>query len=267
MGTIGDTLREARMRQQIDISEVEEHTKIRAKYLRALENEEFGLLPGTTFVRSFLRTYAEYLGLDPHLLVEEFRAQHELPQQGPEIQFAPGSPRRPRREPRPERRSPRPGAVVAAIVVVVIGFLLVLGLTGGEDGDDDGSSRRAGTTEEADRSEAEEREARERRRAEERRRREREAARRRVKLRVDPLGQPTYVCVDDGAGEVLFEGAITEPETFRGRRLRLNLGRRAAKVRLNDDRVAIEPGATPIALDFEAGEEAREIVDEPSPCA
>ena len=45
-----------------------ESTKIRAKYLRALENEEFGLLPGPTFVQTFLRTYADYLGRDAQLL-------------------------------------------------------------------------------------------------------------------------------------------------------------------------------------------------------
>ena len=58
------------MRQKIDIAEVEAATKIRAKYLRALENDEFGLLPGSTFVKTFLRTYAEYLGLDATLLVK-----------------------------------------------------------------------------------------------------------------------------------------------------------------------------------------------------
>ena len=70
MGEVGDTLRERRMALKVDVHEVEEATKIRAKYLRALENEEFGLLPGPTFVKTFLRTYAELLGLDPHLLVE-----------------------------------------------------------------------------------------------------------------------------------------------------------------------------------------------------
>src|SRR5918998_6633206 len=76
---IGERLREARMRQKVDIAEVERSTKIRAKYLRALENEEWGLLPGSTFVKTFLRTYAEALGLDAHLLVEEYRAHHEAP--------------------------------------------------------------------------------------------------------------------------------------------------------------------------------------------
>ena len=99
MATIGETLREARMRQRLDIADVEASTKIRAKYLRALENEEFSMLPGPTFVKTFLRTYSEALGLDPHLLVEEYRATYEggdepeaLRPLGP-----PGSPRERRR--------------------------------------------------------------------------------------------------------------------------------------------------------------------------
>src|SRR4051794_35793217 len=83
MPGIGDTLREARMRQGLDIADVETKTKIRAKYLRALENEEFSMLPGATFVRTFLRTYAEQLGLDPHRLVEEYRASYE-PREDPD---------------------------------------------------------------------------------------------------------------------------------------------------------------------------------------
>src|SRR3954471_24349866 len=77
MPSIGETLREARMRQRLDIADVEQRTKIRAKYLRALENEEFGMLPGPTFVKTFLRTYAEMLGLDPHTSLEEYRTNYE----------------------------------------------------------------------------------------------------------------------------------------------------------------------------------------------
>jgi hypothetical protein len=79
MPEIGATLREARMRARIDVSEIEAKTKIRAKYLRALENEEWGLLPGPTFVKSFLRTYAQALELDDKALVEEYRRHHERP--------------------------------------------------------------------------------------------------------------------------------------------------------------------------------------------
>src|SRR5689334_13467446 len=79
MPEIGATLREARMRARIDVSEIEAETKIRARYLRALENEEWDLLPGPTFIKSFLRTYASALGLDGKALVDEYRAHYEQP--------------------------------------------------------------------------------------------------------------------------------------------------------------------------------------------
>jgi Helix-turn-helix domain len=82
MAEIGATLREARMRARIDVSEIEAQTKIRAKYLRALENEEWDLLPGPTFVKSFLRTYAQALGLDGRALVEEYKLHYEHPGEG-----------------------------------------------------------------------------------------------------------------------------------------------------------------------------------------
>src|SRR4051794_32907439 len=91
MHDIGATLREARMRAKIDIIEVERATKIRAKYLRAIENEEWSLLPGATFTKSFLRTYAEYLGLDARLLIDEYKARYEqiAPDQIPPLAGAP----------------------------------------------------------------------------------------------------------------------------------------------------------------------------------
>src|ERR1700674_2151490 len=79
MTEIGETLGDARMRARIDVSEIEAKTKIRAKYLRALENEEWDLLPGPTFVKSFLRTYGQALGLDGKALVEEYRVNYERP--------------------------------------------------------------------------------------------------------------------------------------------------------------------------------------------
>src|SRR3954466_14573294 len=91
MPDIGATLREARMRARIDISELESETKIRAKYLRALENEEWDLLPGPTYVKSFLREYADSLGLDGKLLVEEYKLRHERPS---DFELQPITPRR-----------------------------------------------------------------------------------------------------------------------------------------------------------------------------
>ncbi len=79
MAEIGSTLRETRMRARIDIGEVEAKTKIRAKYLRAIENEEWDLLPGPVYVKSFLRTYSDYLGLDSRLLIDEYKRRYERP--------------------------------------------------------------------------------------------------------------------------------------------------------------------------------------------
>ncbi len=79
MADIGTTLREARIRARIDISEVETRTKIRAKYLRAIENEEWDLLPGPVYVKSFLRTYGDFLGVDSRRLVDEYKRRYERP--------------------------------------------------------------------------------------------------------------------------------------------------------------------------------------------
>jgi hypothetical protein len=72
---IGNSLREARVRQGLDYPQVELATKIRAKYLRALEDEQFGVLPAQPYVKGFLRTYAEFLGLDGQLYVDEYNSR------------------------------------------------------------------------------------------------------------------------------------------------------------------------------------------------
>lgn len=134
MPEIGETLREARMRARIDVSEIESRTKIRAKYLRALENEEWGLLPGPTFVKSFLRTYGEALGLDGKALVEEYRHAYEP---GGEATIEPGGASAARG---PGGRFPRGpsrgylaliGGVSLLILLLIVGLLSGGGSSGG----------------------------------------------------------------------------------------------------------------------------------------
>ena len=127
MQAIGERLREARMRQGVDLSEVEAATKIRAKYLRALENEEWALLPGPTFVKTFLRTYAEYLGLDPRALVEEYRQRYERPTMHELSPLGGLGGQRRRRGPPPLLG---PGLGLLLGVVILVGFLYVLGTIG-----------------------------------------------------------------------------------------------------------------------------------------
>lgn len=76
MFEIGNSLREARLRQGLDFPEIEQATKIRSKYLRALEEEQFEVLPAQTYVKGFLRSYSEYLGLDGQLYVDEFNSRY-----------------------------------------------------------------------------------------------------------------------------------------------------------------------------------------------
>jgi cytoskeleton protein RodZ len=76
MFEIGNSLREARLRQGLDLAEIEQATKIRTRYLRALEEEQFELLPAQTYVKGFLKSYADQLGLDGDLYVEEFNSRY-----------------------------------------------------------------------------------------------------------------------------------------------------------------------------------------------
>jgi len=101
MFEIGNTLREARLRRGLDIAECEAETKIRAKYLRALEEEEFDLLPAPSYVRGFLRTYAEYLGLDGQLVLDEYNSRTVPPREARELERV----IRPRRTSRRRRRA------------------------------------------------------------------------------------------------------------------------------------------------------------------
>jgi hypothetical protein len=137
MAEIGSTLRETRIRNKIDIGTVEDATKIRAKYLRALENEEWVVLPGPTYVKTFLRTYAQYLGLDPHLLVEEYSARFEEPE---ELEL-PAFSREQRLRTRVQRVGPPSRLVtVVALGVAFLALLLVLGLTANDQGGKSSSS-------------------------------------------------------------------------------------------------------------------------------
>jgi hypothetical protein len=143
MPEIGATLREARMRARLDVSEIEAKTKIRAKYLRALENEEWSLLPGPTFVKSFLRTYAQALNLDGRALVEEYRLHQEGPADGAFDPIA-STPQRTRRRV-PGSRPSRGYMLSVGAVCLVIVVLIVLLVTGGGSSKNGSASSRGAT--------------------------------------------------------------------------------------------------------------------------
>src|SRR3954451_3398867 len=74
---VGTILREARNRRKVELSEVEAATRIRFRYLRAIEDEEWDVLPGGVYTRGFIRTYASFLGLDGDRLANDYRESVE----------------------------------------------------------------------------------------------------------------------------------------------------------------------------------------------
>jgi hypothetical protein len=117
------------LRHGLDFAEAELATKIRGKYLRALEQEQFELLPAQTYVRGFLRSYAEYLGLDGQLYVDEYNSRYVTGEEEPTL--------RPRRSGagRAQRRVESRGVLVAlgAIAAVVALFIAAWKFGGGDE--------------------------------------------------------------------------------------------------------------------------------------
>ncbi|HEY7222909.1 MAG TPA: helix-turn-helix domain-containing protein [Micromonosporaceae bacterium] len=82
MFAIGSSLKDARLRKGLDLRTTAEATKIRSRHLQALEDEQFDLLPGQTYVRGFLKTYADFLGLDGQLYVDEYSSRFWINEDG-----------------------------------------------------------------------------------------------------------------------------------------------------------------------------------------
>jgi cytoskeleton protein RodZ len=136
---VGNKLREARTRRKLSLQEVEAATKIRGRYLQAIETEDWDQLPGDTYARAFIRTYGALLGLDGERLAEDQRRQRGAVRPGERL---------PRVDPRPwrvsggpRRRRQVPSQFVTALVLLLVaGALIAIGLFSG-DGAGDGVGR------------------------------------------------------------------------------------------------------------------------------
>jgi hypothetical protein len=148
VGVIGDTLSEARTRRAVDLEEVEAATGIRPRYLRAIEAEDWDALPEEFYARSFIRKYAQFLGVAPEPLVEEYRRQRGTearPGEAPTSPFARTSSRKAEALRRRRKRQAfyswaSLGLIVAGVIVAIL--LLIGG--GGEGGSGSGSKSAAG---------------------------------------------------------------------------------------------------------------------------
>jgi hypothetical protein len=122
MGELGAKLRGERERRGIGIDEIEAETRIRAKFLLALEEERFDVLPGPAYVRAFVRDYAEQLGLDPQELVNELNARPELVPE--EIVMVP--PRQVAKVPLLDRRARIVLWVAAAVALALVAAVAIV---------------------------------------------------------------------------------------------------------------------------------------------
>jgi cytoskeletal protein RodZ len=254
MAEIGETLREARMRARIDISEVEAATKIRAKYLRAIENEEWDLLPGAVYIKSFLRTYGDYLGVDSRLLIDEFKRRYE--QLGEhEVRPAPVSRTRERdrgygrgRERMRERVASGPllppWVIVAAVLVAIVIVLFAVGSLSSPNKpaptivSTHHSSSHTHTSKAHSRAKA------------------LTPKRTAVTLALVPTGQ-VYVCVVNGKGKKLIPGLVYATgqsiPTERAAKLLLTLGNNAVQMKVDGKRVTVAASASSIGYSLTPG--------------
>jgi len=194
MFEIGNSLREARSRRGVEFAQVEQATKIRGKYLRALEDERFDTLPSQTYVKGFLRTYADYLGLDGQLYVDEYNSRFVVGEDLDRQSRIPSGPR--------DRRVQRNVALfaIAAIAVATIVVISAWKTSGGDHAAPPPRKKPAAphrTTAGA-------------------------------YLEISAVGGPSTVIVNktDVNGRILFQGTLGrgETEAFDGKRFWLNIG-------------------------------------------
>jgi cytoskeleton protein RodZ len=112
-GNFGERLKRERELREVSMEELTKATRISARFVEALENEDWAKLPGGVFGHGFVRTIARYLGLNEEALLGEYdsaRAEHSPPPPA-----------------KPEERIPSPPKWLPAAAVFVV-FLLLAGL-------------------------------------------------------------------------------------------------------------------------------------------
>jgi hypothetical protein len=233
---IGTTLREARNRRKVDLSEVEAAIKIRVRYLQAIENEEWDALPGGAYTRGFIRTYASYLGLDGERLADDYR-RSTAPSGGER------APKRVEPVPMGARGGPRripTGVLVAAVCLVLVAIVVAIGLAGGGGG--------SSTTAPAAKVGRESGNHRGQTPA--------PAAKPGVAMRLSATAE-VWVCVLDAAekplvdGRILEEGAEAGP--FRSGGFEIALGNGSVAMFVDGRRAQVPPSSSPVGYRIDSG--------------
>ena len=232
---IGEMLREARRDAGVELDEVERTIRIRSRYLAALENEDWGVLPGDAYLRGFLHTYGDYLGLDGAALVDQYNRLGVGPEPDHPVE-APFEPPRPASGDRLVRRAvPIMAAIVGALVVLFV----VLAVTGGSEKNGGnrhhhksgkGPSEKTTTTTTSTSSTPME-----------------------ASVTLQPTGT-VWVCLVDHSGKPLVNGETLsvgdDRGPFKDRDMQLTLGNGEIRIELNGDEVSIPSAAEPVGLDL-----------------
>jgi Helix-turn-helix domain len=235
---IGATLREARNRRKVELSEVEAAIKIRVRYLQAMENEEWDALPGGAYTRGFIRTYASFLGLDGERLADDYR-RATSPQGGER------PPKRVEPVPASARRSgPRASGrlLIAAVCLGLVAVLVGIALAGGDGGSSSPSPAAKG---EGKRRKKQEKEVA-------------SVAKPGVAMRLAATAE-VWVCLLDAKarplvdGQILAEGAETGP--FRSDGFELALGNGSVNVFVDGERVDIPESSSPVGYTIDSNGE------------
>jgi len=121
MSELGKTLREAREQKGYTLDDIHNMTKIQKRYLEAIEEENLDALPGHFYARAFIKSYAEAVGLDPAIVLEQIKSS-ELPQPPIEEQNVPL--RRTRQERSPIQTGRRLSRVLLYLFAVLILFVI-----------------------------------------------------------------------------------------------------------------------------------------------
>jgi cytoskeleton protein RodZ len=245
---VGSKLREARTRRQLSLAEIEQATKIRARYLQAIEDEDWEQLPGDTYARAFIRTYGSLVGLDGDRLAEEQRRDRGTARPGEGLLRVDPRPRKVARRRRRRRVDPRLAAFgVSALVVVA---LLAIGLATGGDNDE-------GTTE-APKSDGVEATA---------------PVSEPPEGGAEPAGHSlkllatgeVWICLLDGRGRPLIEGAILQPGEaegpFRSGSFTLALGNGAVTMTVDGKQQSLPEPSSPIGFRVDSEGSVRELAE------
>jgi len=249
---VGTALHEARNRRKIELSEVEAATRIRLRYLSAIEKEEWDVLPGGVYTRGFIRTYASFLGLDGERLVEDYRTGverwHRGPAEGTRQAGGIG-------EAGPSRLSSAPLAALAVLAVIAVAAVAIVAIPGGGGGSG-GSSAPASRQPKVNEEEVEP---------------QAPLPKPGVAVRLTASAE-VWVCVLSGSGEALVDGQIlqagAEAGPFRSGSFTVSFGNGEVEMRIDGREAEIPATSSPIGYAIASSGQLTELDESERPsCA